>query len=272
MRVPEALLAALFGLLIGSFLNVCIYRLPRDLSVVRPRSACPACHTPIAAYDNIPVLSWLLLRGRCRHCGGPISWRYPAVELITGAFFFLGVLALGPTLAALRFCVFTAIQIVLIFTDLTDRILPDEFTLGGAIVGMAFAWFVPIPANLIGFFLPEDTSARVVSLAESASGSVLLAGLLWSIGALYFRIRGREGLGFGDVKMVACIGAFLGLGPALLTVALGSVLGSVFGLLYIRLAGKDAAAYELPFGSFLGVASLMIAVRAGPLEGWLGPL
>jgi leader peptidase (prepilin peptidase)/N-methyltransferase len=194
------------------------------------------------------------------------------VELLTAAFFFFGVLTLGPTLPAIRFCVFAAIQIVLIFTDVADRILPDEFTLGGAVVGIAFAWLVPIPASLVGFFLPETAGDRTVSLVESASGSILLAGLLWSIGALYHRIRGREGLGFGDVKMVACIGAFLGLGPALLTVALGSVLGSVFGLLYIRIAGKDASAYELPFGSFLGVAALMIAVRAGPLEAWFGPL
>jgi leader peptidase (prepilin peptidase)/N-methyltransferase len=270
--VPEAFLAALFGLLIGSFLNVCIFRLPRDLSVVRPRSACPDCRTPIAAYDNIPVLSWVLLQGRCRHCRASISWRYPAVELITAAFFFLGVFTLGPTPAALRFCVFSAIQIVLISTDLVDRILPDEFTVGGAVVGIGFAWVVPIPATLIGFFLPDDAGPRVVSLAESVSGSLLLAGLLWSIGALYHRIRGREGLGFGDVKMVACIGAFLGLGPALLTVALGSVLGSIFGLLYIRVTHQDAAAYELPFGSFLGIAALMIAIRSGPLEAWLGPL
>jgi leader peptidase (prepilin peptidase)/N-methyltransferase len=107
---------------------------------------------------------------------------------------------------------------------------------------------------------------------ESACGGLMLAGLLWLIGALYHRVRGREGLGFGDVKMVACIGAFLGLGPALLTVALGSVLGSVFGLLYIRLARKDPAVYELPFGSFLGVAALTVAFRAGPLQPWLGPL
>lgn len=265
-------MAGLFGLLIGSFLNVCIYRMPRDLSVVRPRSACPGCGTTIAAYDNIPVLSWILLRGRCRHCGEEISWLYPAIELLTGAFFFLGVLTLGPTLAALKFCLFAAIQITLIFTDLSERILPDEFTLGGALLGMCLAWFVFIPPNLVGFLLPDDASARAISLAESASGSFLLAGLLWSIGALYHKVRGREGLGFGDVKMVGCIGAFLGLGPALLTVALGSILGSVFGLLYIRLARKDAAVYELPFGSFLGVAALMVGLRAGPLESWLGPV
>jgi leader peptidase (prepilin peptidase)/N-methyltransferase len=272
VRVPEAFLAGLFGLVIGSFLNVCIYRLPRDLSVVRPRSACPRCGTPIAAYDNIPVVSWLMLQGRCRHCRAGISWRYPAVELLTGVLFFLGVLSLGPTLAAFKFCVFAAIQVVLIATDLSERILPDEFTLGGALIGFLLSWFVLIPPNLIGFFLAPDASPQTISVAESASGGLVLAGLLWLIGALYRRIRGREGLGFGDVKMVGCIGAFLGLGPALLTVALGSVIGSVFGLLYIRLARKDPAVYELPFGSFLGLAALMIAFRAGPLEAWLGPL
>ena len=132
----EACLALLFGLLIGSFLNVCIYRWPRDLSVVRPRSHCIACDKTIAWYDNVPLLSYALLRGRCRYCGARISWRYPVVELATGLLFFSFVLALGPTLAALKMCIFSAMLVALVFSDFEERILPDEFTLGGTVVGL----------------------------------------------------------------------------------------------------------------------------------------
>jgi leader peptidase (prepilin peptidase)/N-methyltransferase len=268
--MSEAIVAALFGLLIGSFLNVCIYRMPRDLSVVRPRSFCPHCEKPIAWYDNIPLLAWLLLRGACRHCRAPISWRYPAVELLTGVLFFVGVYALGPTPLAFKFCLFAAIQVALIFTDVEERILPDEFTLGGTVAGLALAWFVPMPPGLPGLFLDPGTDRRWVSLIESAFGGLFLAGVLWSIGALYHRVRGKEGLGLGDVKMVACIGTFLGLGNALLTVVAGSVLGSVCGIAYIWFAGEKASEYELPFGSFLGIAAVAVALRVWPLEPWFG--
>ena len=261
----EALAAALFGLLIGSFLNVCIYRMPRDLSVVRPRSHCPECETPIAWYDNIPVLSWFLLRGRCRHCNSGIPWRYPAVELLTAAAFCGGVWMLGWTVAALKFCVFAAMQIALLFTDVEERILPDEFTIGGAVVGVAFAAFIRSPGGVLELLLPRDWSPRVVSMIDAAGGALILSLILWGIGAAYEKIRKREGLGLGDVKMVGMIAAFLGLGGALFTVVVGSVLGTVVGLGYILLARKDASTYELPFGSFLAVAALIVAIQTGPL-------
>ena len=267
----EAVIAGLFGLLIGSFLNVCIYRMPRDLSVVKPRSFCPECEKQVAWFDNVPVLSYLLLRGRCRHCRARISTRYPVVELLTGVLFFVCVLGLGATLDALKYCVFSAVQVALVFTDFEERILPDEFTLGGTALGLLFAWIVPHPPGLFDIFFPEDWSTPVRSLVQSAIAAAFLFAFLWSIGAMYFRLRGREGLGFGDVKLVACIGAFLGLGPALLSIGLGSVLGSVTGLLYIWLARKDMKSYELPFGSFLGIAALVVALRSGPLATWLGP-
>ncbi len=251
----EALLAGLFGLLIGSFLNVCIYRMPRDMSVVRPRSHCPGCGRMIAGYDNIPVVSFFLLRGRCRHCGTKISFRYPLVELLTGAFFFGSIWALGPTLAGAKLCVFSAIVIALIFSDLEERILPDEFTLGGAVVGVLFAAFVPVNG-------PWSTG-WLRSMAASAFAAVFIAGMLWSVGWLYQKVRHRDGLGLGDVKMVAMIGAFLGLQGALLTLMVAAPLGAVVGLSYIFWKGKDAASYELPFGTFLGVAALAVAFYGG---------
>ena len=260
-QVLEALLAGLFGLIIGSFLNVCVYRMPRDLSVARPaRSFCPNCEQTIAWYDNLPLFSYAYLRGRCRNCKASIAARYPMVELATGLLFFGFVLWLGPTAEALKFCIYGAIQIGLIAMDFEERILADEFTLGGILVGLAFAVFVPMPPGFMHLFLPETWPRRAVSVAESAFSAGLLSAVLWTVGSLYQKIRGREGLGFGDVKMVGMIGAFQGLGPALLTVVAGSVLGSVCGLIYIALSRKDAGTYELPFGSFLGVAAILVAI------------
>ncbi|HYL38625.1 MAG TPA: prepilin peptidase [Bryobacteraceae bacterium] len=252
----EACLAALAGLLIGSFLNVCIHRLPRDLSVVRPRSFCPACEAPIGWFDNVPLLSYALLRGRCRKCGARISFRYPLVELVTAAAFFAAFWFLGPSAAAAKFCVFAAILIALFFSDLEERILPDEFTLGGALAGVALAAFVPMNWGMMRLFLGSLRSERVVSMTESIFAAVFCGGALWIVGALYQRMRHREGLGLGDVKMVAMLGAFLGLQGALLALIAGSLLGAIVGLTYIWATGKDASTYELPFGTFLSLASL----------------
>jgi len=271
----EALLALLFGLLIGSFLNVCIYRWPRDLSVVRPRSHCIACEKIIAWYDNVPLASYFLLRGRCRHCGARIPLRYPVVELLTGVLFFSFVWELGLTLAALKMCTFAAILVGLIFADLKERILPDELTLGGTLLGFLFALWVPVPdtiAQAILWLLGTPVSGRVQWLAEAAFGAVLPAVFLWLAGWLYQRVRHREGLGFGDVKLIAMTGSFLGLSGALLTLIAGSIAGSVIGYGYIRLRGKDPSTYELPFGTFLGLAALGIALAARKLLAWHGGL
>lgn len=252
----EAALAALAGLLIGSFLNVCIFRLPRDLSVVRPRSFCPHCEKPVAWFDNIPVLSYVLLKGRCRKCEEPIPLRYPIVELLTAVLFFCSVWMLGPTITAMKFCVFAAILITLVFSDLEERILPDEFTLGGTAVGVIFAAFVPFTYGIVRMLLLRVDNPRLVSMGESLLAAVFCGGTLWLVGYLYEKVRHREGLGFGDVKMVAMIGAFLGLQGALMTLIVGSLLGAVVGLCYIWFTGKDASTYELPFGTFLGAAAL----------------
>src|SRR6185295_12305996 len=244
----ETVLAFLAGLLIGSFLNVCIFRLPRDLSVVRPRSFCPACEKTIAWYDNIPVLSFILLRGRCRYCRERILWRYPLVELATGAAFAVCVAALGVTPQAAKYSIFAAILITLIASDMEERILPDEFTLGGVVIGLVFAWFVPLRPEFAQVILP-DWDPRWISVSEAALGAFFSSGSIWFVGWVYMKLRHREGLGMGDVKMIAMIGAFLGLKYALLTLIAASLFGAVGGLVYIFVTGKNASTYELPFGS-----------------------
>ena len=260
----EALLALLFGLLIGSFLNVCIHRWPRNRSVVKPRSHCVRCRKMIPWYDNIPLLSWLVLGGRCRYCKVRISVRYPLVESLTGALFGYIVWTRGLTPVALKLCVFSAMTLALIFCDLEKRILPDEFTLGGIVVGLGFALWVPVPdvtAHACLWLLGvEAAGERWLSLAEAALGAGMPALFLWGGGWLYLKIRDKEGLGLGDVKLIAMVGTFLGLRGALFTLVAGSLAGSIIGLLYIKLTGKDAASYELPFGTFLGVAALAAAL------------
>ncbi|MCS7316070.1 MAG: prepilin peptidase [Bryobacterales bacterium] len=255
----EVIAASVAGLLVGSFLNVCIYRLPRDLSVVQPRSFCPCCGAAIAWRDNIPLLSFLLLGGRCRACGARIPWRYPAVELATAALFVAAALAFAPFLEAIKFMIFSALTVGLIVTDLESRILPDEFTLGGAVLGVALAPLAPMQAFLILLFAPLQWGARWLSLGEAVLGALIAPGLLFAMAALYEKVRKREGMGLGDVKMAAMLGAFLGLQGALLALLIGSLLGSVVGLLYIKARHKKVSEYELPFGSFLGAGGLAVA-------------
>ena len=255
--ILAAALATLFGLLIGSFLNVCIYRLPRDLSVVTPRSFCPNCGNTIAWYDNLPVMSYLILGGKCRHCGAVIPWRYPLVELLTGLSFFAAVWRMGESPEAVKLCVFCALIVGLFFMDLEERILADEFTVGGMIFGFVLSMFLPMPKFIGHFILPPEWHDSYKSLGESLIGGLAPSIALWGIGEIYYRLRGREGLGFGDVKMIGMIGAFYGLQGALLTLILGSLAGSVFGLAFIAFTKKDAQTYELPFGSFLGLAALV---------------
>jgi leader peptidase (prepilin peptidase)/N-methyltransferase len=264
----ETLGAFLFGLLIGSFLNVCIFRLPRDLSVVRPRSFCPRCEKQIAWYDNVPLVSFAVLRARCRHCGHAISWRYPVVELTTGILFAWAVYAFGWTPEALKYCIFGAIIVALVGSDLEERILPDEFTLGGTICGFALAWLVPMPAVLAQMIAPGVQNPRLLSLIEALLGTAVSAGSILLVAKLYEMVRHREGMGLGDVKMVAMIGAFLGLQGSLLTLIVGSLVGGIGGLLFILLTGKNASTYQLPFGAFLGAAAVGVAMFGETLVRW----
>ena len=243
-------LAALIGLLLGSFLNVCIYRVPRDLSVVFPRSFCPACGVPIRAWDNIPVLSYLLLRGRCRVCGKAIGARYPLVELTTGSLLALVVWRYGWSFASLKWGLFECLMIILFWTDLEERILPSEFTMGGAVAGLLFSWFVPLRADLFGAFLPQ-LPTRWFSLADALAGSLLFAGGFWLLGRLWSRIAGREAMGQGDVSLLLLIGAFLGFEREIPGLTIGAVTGSLTGVIYLLVRRKDMRSFELPLGSFL---------------------
>lgn len=264
----EAALAFLAGLLIGSFLNVCIFRLPRDLSVVRPRSFCPGCEKMIAWYDNIPLVSYVLLGARCRHCKERIPLRYPIVELSTAIAFAICVAALGVTPAALKYSIFSAILITLIASDIEERILPDEFTIGGTVIGIVLSYFVPLEPGFASLLLPLSVDPKWKSLGESIIGAGVASGIIFLVGWAYQKLRHRDGLGFGDVKMIAMIGAFLGLQWALLTLIGASLLGSLGGLIYIYIARKDASTYELPFGSFLGTAALAVAMFTQVMVVW----
>jgi len=284
------------GLVFGSFLNVCVYRMPRDLSVVHPRSTCPHCHHSIAFYDNLPVLSWIFLRGRCRYCKAPISLRYVIVELLTGALFLGCFWHFGLTLAALKYCVFGYLLLGLIFTDAETKLLPNKLTLPGLAIGLMFSLLVPVN-DLVSQFLPgvvplpvsSDLSWRLLSLLDALLGAAVGASFIYGAGAIYLRARGIEGMGFGDVKLMAMIGAFLGVKLTIFTLFTASLAGSLFGLSTIFvvwlkrtrrfMARQHATAasarkrawqsakigyrnYQMPFGVFLG-SMAMIAFLFG---------
>ena len=243
-----ALLVAL-GLAVGSFLTVCMHRLPRGESVVTPGSHCPACARPLRWRDNVPLLGYLRRRGRCRMCGARISALYPTVELITPVLFLLQYWHLGwqPLLPAR--IAFACAMLVLGVIDLRHRILPNVITLPGIALGLGLS--VGLEPGPVG------------ALAGAAVG----AGVPLVIARVYYRVRGVEGLGMGDVKMLAMIGAFLGWQPALLTLLAASLLGSLAGLA-VLVAGRGDARYPLPFGSFLAVAAFASTLVGDELIAW----
>lgn len=260
-----------FGLIIGSFLNVCIVRIPERKSIVMPASACPKCGAAIRPYDNIPVLSWILLGGKCRACKAAISWMYPVVELLTALLFWACYRAFGLTPEALKWAAFSALMIVLVFTDLRERILPDAVNFSGFALGLALSLFTA-PADGSALWLANRVfdvppPGPVLSLGDALLGAALGSGVLWLVSEAYFRLRGREGMGLGDVKMMLMAGAFLGMKRTLLTILAGSVLGSVLGLAFI-LARRKETNYELPFGTFLGMAAILVVFFGTPLVNW----
>ena len=260
------LAAFMVGLMIGSFLNVCIHRLPKGESIVHPRSRCPHCGRMIAAYDSVPVLSYLWLRGRCRHCHSRISPFYPLIELLTGLTFLLVYHRWGVSPPAVKAVLLASALIVLIFTDLRERLLPDRITFPGIAAGFLFALWLPLEdgtaALLLRLLGGTNLPSVLLSVADALLGALLGAGLLFALGEIWYRLRRVEAMGLGDVKMMGMVGLFLGIKLTVLTLLLGSLLGSLLGGLFLLLAGKDTR-YELPFGTFLGVAAL-IALFWGP--------
>jgi leader peptidase (prepilin peptidase)/N-methyltransferase len=261
----------LFGLIIGSFLNVCILRIPEGKSIVLPASACTKCGAAIRPYDNIPVISYLLLGGKCRKCKTKISPMYPVVEFLTGLLFLACYEAFGLTLETLKWVIFSAIMIVLVFTDLRERILPDVVNYTGLAMGLVLSLFTR-PSDGMALWLANHTfdfppPTPVISLADALFGAAIGSGLLWLVSEAYFRLRGREGMGLGDVKMMLMAGAFLGAKRTLLTIFVGSVLGSVLGLLFMVARRKDSE-YELPFGTFLGMAAVLVVFFGTSVINW----
>ena len=267
----EAAFAVAFGLVIGSFLNVCIFRLPLDMSIVTPRSRCPHCKHPISWYENVPILSYVFLRGRCRGCNNAISARYPSVEALSGAVSLLLYFKFGFSLEWVIFLAFSAALIVLAFIDLDHRILPDPITLNGIWLGILASVYLAQPSPLVSRLLRiaglDSLSPRAVALVASVAGAAVGGGLLWAVAEAYLPLRGIEGMGMGDVKMMAMVGAFLGAPLALLTIMVGSLFGSVIGLALIRFSGKSRE-YELPFGTFLGLAGIVALLYGDALIRW----
>jgi len=224
------------GLAFGSFLNVCIYRLPQGISVVSPRSSCPNCKNLIRFYDNVPIISWLLLRGRCRHCQTRISPRYLVIELLTGLLFLACYAHFGLTLATLKCCTFGFLLLGLIFTDAETQLLPDKFTLPGLVLGLLFSLLIPVN-DLVSQLLPGLTPLvpssapwQLLSFLDSVAGAAVGASFIYGAGAIYLRARGVEGMGLGDVKLMAMVGAFLGVRLTIFTIFAASLAGSLFGL------------------------------------------
>lgn len=233
------ILAFIFGACIGSFLNVCIYRIPAAVSIVHPGSRCPRCQTMIPFYDNIPIISYLLLMGRCRTCRTRISVRYPAIELLTGLFALACSVLFGPTLQCLAVFAFIATLIVVTFIDLDHRIIPDAISLPGIPIFFLFSFAVP-----------------GITWQSSAAGILLGGGSLFAVAWGYQMLTGREGMGGGDIKLLAMIGAFVGWQGILFTLFAASAIGTIIGLLAM-IRSKKGMRMAIPFGPFLSAGAVI---------------
>jgi leader peptidase (prepilin peptidase) / N-methyltransferase len=251
------LVAGIFGLAVGSFLNVCIYRLPRKLSVTIPRSFCPECKGQIAWHDNVPIISYWLLRGRCRRCGAAIPWRYPFNELATALIFCAVVNRWGLTPESLKWLVFACLMVVLFWTDAETKLLPDVLTIGGLLLGLFFAAIVPLRSS-VSWWMSERLPAPADSVVTAMISATLLALPFLLFSEVYARIRGISPAGWGDTKLLGMLGAFLGPERGLLTLLIGSASGAVIGLGYIWGTGKSPKTDPIPYGPFLCAAGLAV--------------
>jgi leader peptidase (prepilin peptidase) / N-methyltransferase len=274
------------GLIFGSFLNVCISRIPRDESIVSPPSHCPRCGAGIRWFDNIPLLSWVLLRGRCRACGERISLRYPAVELLTGLLFLACYAVFGPTWLTLKFCIFSFLLLGLIFMDSETGLLPREFTYSGIVLGLALSLVAHTDysgaAFLLRIFGANVRSALILSLMDAFLGALVGAGFFYVAWAVYYLVRKQHGLGFGDIALMGMSGAFLGLKLVVLVIVLAPI-SAIFYVVFLLLQGafgshpgqetnaKAAQPFlgrEIPFGVFLGSCSMFVIFAGEVLWTW----
>lgn len=235
------------GAVVGSFLNVCISRLPDKQSIVKPRSRCPKCESDIQWYDNIPMISFIILRAKCRNCGEPISFQYPAVELLTAVLFALLLHRFTNLPAMIIYMVFTSALVVITFIDLEHFIIPDEISLPGIVIGLLLSL---LPESVTdGQMLPN-------SVLDSLIGCVVGAGLLYLTALFSLFVLKKEGMGGGDIKLLGMVGAFLGWKLALMTIVLGSVVGSVIGVTLILVGRHERGSY-IPFGPYLALGALV---------------
>jgi len=239
-----------FGTAVGSFLNVCIYRLPNSLSIVRPRSMCPRCERQIAFYDNIPILSYLWLRGRCRHCGAAISLRYPAVEMAAGLFAVAVFNLHGVAVDSILVYAFVAALLVVTFIDIDHQIIPDVITYPGIVVGF-----------LSSLILDH------ITYKDSLLGILLGGGLLFLVASGYYFVTKKEGMGGGDIKLLAMIGAFLGWKSIIFTIFVGSAVGTVVGIA-VALHTRGGRKMAVPFGPFLSLGALVFLFWGQKIINW----
>lgn len=248
--MPGSILAAgIFGALVGSFLNVCIYRLPIEMSIAWPSSGCPTCGRRLAWFENIPIVSYFALWGRCRTCKQPIAGRYPVVEALTALMFAAAWWYYPPGLLLVSRLILGCALIVLFAIDLEHQLLPNVITLPGVAVGFVLSFFIE-PGWL-----------------NSLIGILVGGGVLYAIAEIYYRVRHEEGLGMGDVKMLAMIGAFLGWKLTLLTLMLGSLAGSLIGVLLLAM-NRGGMKHALPFGTFLALGAGLAATVGRPILDW----
>jgi len=266
---------AMLGAIIGSFLNVVIHRIPREQSIVFPASTCPKCRIAIKFYDNIPIVSYLILRGRCRACGAAISARYPTVEALTAVLFAAVTWHDGLSFALAFDLAFAASMLALIFIDAEHMILPNAITYPGIIFALLTRVAVPYLAGpshfddlpqLITFF--PALPVWLVSIIGAAIGALVGGGSLWLMGFMWEKLRGVEAMGFGDVKMMLMVGAFLGWRLTILTIMIGALTGSIAGIAVMYRRGRRNLQMMLPFGIFLGIGSIVSLLFGSRIIVW----
>lgn len=246
----ELITAFIFGICIGSFLNVCIFRLPAGKSIVHPPSSCPGCNAAIRFYDNIPVLSYFILRGQCRNCHTPIAFRYVMVEILGGLMAVCVVLRFGPSVQGIIYYGFIAALLVITFIDIDYHIIPDVISLPGILLGFAASFFIP-----------------TLSWMDSLIGILAGGGSLYTVAWVYERITGKEGMGGGDIKLLAMIGAFIGWKGVLLTIFMASAIGTLVGLIAMLKEKKDMK-MRIPFGPFLAIGAVICIFFGNELIVW----